>query len=51
MKGVLIDLDLTLIASQDAEPLRRARRWPEVYSMIPKLQPYEGVADLINPSC
>lgn len=48
MKGVLIDLDLTLIASHEAEPLRRARRWPEVYSMIPKLQPYEGVADLIT---
>lgn len=48
MKGVLIDLDLTLIASQEAEPLRRRGRWSEVYSMIPRLQPYEGVADLIT---
>lgn len=47
MKGVLIDLDLTLIASQEAATLRRARRWSEVYSMIPSLQPYEGASDLI----
>jgi HAD superfamily hydrolase (TIGR01509 family) len=47
MKGVLIDLDLTLIASSEAEPLRRTRQWSEVYSMIPKLQPYDGVSDLI----
>jgi HAD superfamily hydrolase (TIGR01509 family) len=48
MKGVLIDLDLTLVASQEAEPLRRARSWPDVYAMIPRLQPYEGVSDLIT---
>lgn len=48
MKGVLIDLDLTLIASHEAEPLRRGGRWREVYSLIPKLQPYQGVEDLIT---
>ena len=47
MKGVLIDLDLTLIASSEAEPHRRARQWPKVYSMIPNLQPYDGISDLI----
>jgi HAD superfamily hydrolase (TIGR01509 family) len=45
--GLIIDLDLTLIDSQQAEPLRRARRWADVYRMIPELRPYEGITELL----
>jgi phosphoglycolate phosphatase-like HAD superfamily hydrolase len=45
--GVLIDLDLTLIDSRVAEPMRKARRWPAVYEMIPEFTPYEGISDLM----
>lgn len=45
--GVLFDLDQTLIDSRRAEPLRTARRWAEVYRLIPELQPYDGISDLL----
>lgn len=47
LKAVIFDLDLTLIASSGAEALRRQRAWSEVYKLIPKLEPYEGVAALL----
>ncbi len=47
IKAVLFDLDLTLIASAEAEPLRRARRWSDVHAMVPRLLPYEGVHELL----
>jgi HAD superfamily hydrolase (TIGR01509 family) len=47
IKAVLFDLDLTLIASAEAEPLRRARRWSDVHALVPRLLPYEGVHELL----
>lgn len=46
--GVLLDLDLTLVDSRQAETFRRARRWSEVYKLIPGFGAYEGVSDLIS---
>src|SRR5213080_1443485 len=45
--GVIIDLDLTLVDSQAAESLRRARRWPQVYELIPQFTVYDGIHDLV----
>lgn len=45
--GVLIDLDLTLIDSQLAEPLRKARQWRQVYDVIPRFTAYDGVSELL----
>lgn len=47
-KGIIFDLDQTLICSKPAESLRKQRRWQEVYSMIPSLVPYSGVTQLIE---
>ena len=46
--GVIFDLDQTLIESAPAEPLRKARKWPEVYKIIPELQPYDGISELLE---
>lgn len=48
LKAVILDLDLTLIASAQAEPLRRDRAWPQVYRLIPQLAPYEGIGELLE---
>jgi HAD superfamily hydrolase (TIGR01509 family) len=45
--GLIIDLDLTLIDSQQAEPLRKKRQWQNVYSIVPQLRPYEGITELL----
>ena len=46
--NVLFDLDLTLINSMAAEPLRRQRRWQQVYALIPLLVPYPGINELLT---
>lgn len=48
LDAVIFDLDLTLIASAAAEAHRRRREWSAVYPLIPRLQPYEGIPDLIG---
>jgi len=48
IRGVLIDLDLTLVDSQSAEPLRKLRRWPAVYETIPGFTRYEGISELLS---
>jgi len=48
MAGVLFDLDQTLINTSSAEALRKARRWPEVYRLIPGFVVYDGIADLFG---
>ena len=45
---IIFDLDQTLIDSSIAEPLRRRRRWDEVYALIPSLKPFPGVDALIS---
>lgn len=47
IQGVLIDLDLTLVDSQIAAAVRKSRRWPAVYEMIPRFTHYEGVSELL----
>jgi phosphoglycolate phosphatase-like HAD superfamily hydrolase len=44
---IIFDLDQTLIDSSAAEPLRRSRRWNDVYSLIPSLMPYPGIPELL----
>jgi HAD superfamily hydrolase (TIGR01549 family) len=46
--GVIVDLDLTLIDSQRAEPLRKAKRWPDVYKLIPQFVAYDGISGLMT---
>jgi phosphoglycolate phosphatase-like HAD superfamily hydrolase len=48
-KAIIFDLDLTLIASEKADSLRKARKWPQVYGMIPDLLPYKNI-DLLFDS-
>ncbi len=45
---IIFDLDQTLIDSSTAEPLRKKRKWSQVYSLIPSLKPYPGVNALIS---
>ena len=45
--GVIIDLDLTLVNSQSAEILRKARQWPKVYELISQFISYNGVNELL----
>jgi phosphoglycolate phosphatase-like HAD superfamily hydrolase len=47
IRGMLIDLDLTLVDSQIAEPARRGRKWTTVYGMIPKFARYIGISELL----
>ena len=47
-KGILLDLDQTLINSQKALSLRKQRKWREVYQIIPQLKPYPNVTSLLK---
>ncbi|MCA9277245.1 MAG: HAD-IA family hydrolase [Phycisphaerales bacterium] len=47
-KAILIDLDLTMVDSTCAEPLRRARRWQDVYACIPEFVLYEGITSVLS---
>lgn len=48
LRGVLIDLDLTLVDSQIAEPVRRPGKWPTAYGLIPKFTSYLGISELLT---
>lgn len=48
MKAVIFDLDQTLVDSGSVKALRDSRQWGRVYSMIPSLKAYEGVADILS---
>lgn len=45
--GIIFDLDQTLIESHIAEEYRRARKWDVVYGMVPKLNPFTGIHELL----
>jgi phosphoglycolate phosphatase-like HAD superfamily hydrolase len=45
---IIFDLDQTLIDSSTAEPLRKKRKWGQVYSLIPLLKPYPGINALMS---
>jgi HAD superfamily hydrolase (TIGR01549 family) len=48
VRGIIFDLDQTLVDSRIAEPLRRSRSWGEVYRLIPQFPVYEGIKDLFR---
>mgnify|MGYP001456981473 FL=1 len=41
-KGIIFDLDQTLVDSNIAKSYRSARNWNTVYSLIPKFVLYEA---------
>jgi phosphoglycolate phosphatase-like HAD superfamily hydrolase len=45
--AVIFDLDQTLIDSSAAEALRKERKWNQVYDLIPILNPYEEIHEII----
>jgi phosphoglycolate phosphatase-like HAD superfamily hydrolase len=47
-RAVLLDLDGTLVISEALEPLRRARRWQEVYSQLAKTRLPPGTAEFVT---
>lgn len=46
--GVIFDLDQTIIDSRIAYRERLNRNWKRVYNLIPQMQPYQGIVDLIK---
>jgi phosphoglycolate phosphatase-like HAD superfamily hydrolase len=46
VEAVLFDLDQTLVHSGSLDGLRRARKWSEVYPLIPGISPQEGLVSL-----
>ncbi|RUR40472.1 HAD family hydrolase [Clostridium perfringens] len=48
IKGVIFDLDQTLIDSSSALHLRRNRLWNRVYEQIPYFTVYSNINELIN---
>ncbi|MFM1828982.1 MAG: hypothetical protein RL624_1223 [Bacteroidota bacterium] len=48
MKGIIFDLDQTIVDSSIAEKQRSNRQWNDVYSLIPRFQLYEGIQELIT---
>ena len=47
-KGVLFDLDQTLIDSSSLEYLRNERKWQEIYGRISSLKPYPGISEILD---
>lgn len=48
MKGVIFDLDMTLVDSSELESARRSRDWKLVYSLIPTCHLYDGIETVFN---
>ena len=44
---VIFDLDLTLVDSRRVLELQRKRRWSTVFSMVPEIEPYDGIPELL----
>ena len=47
-KGVIFDLDQTLVDSSIAEAERKSRNWKGVYKLIPQFKIYEGILETIE---
>lgn len=43
IKGLILDLDQTLVDSSVATEARRCRDWQRVYSLIPSFRMYQGI--------
>lgn len=48
MRGLILDLDQTLVDSQCIELFRRSRQWSLVYQKIPTILAYEGVDKILS---
>ena len=48
MKGIIFDLDLTLVDSTIAENARSHRDWQRVYSLIPQFRLYPGIESVLK---
>lgn len=48
MKGIIFDLDLTLVDSTVAEEARSRRDWQRVYSLIPLFRLYPGMENVFE---
>lgn len=48
IRGVILDLDQTMVDSTPACMARKRRNWREVYSLIPIFQIYDGVREFID---
>lgn len=46
-KGIIFDLDQTLIDTSIAESHRKLRNWSVVYSLIPRFKIFEGIDDVL----
>ncbi len=47
-KGIIFDLDQTLIDSSKIEPLRKAGKWRDVYQNLPLTVAYDGVLEMLS---
>ena len=48
IKGLILDLDQTLVDSSIATEARRCRDWQRVYSLIPLFRMYQGITDALD---
>lgn len=48
MKGVIFDLDMTLVDSSNLESSRKSRDWKRVYSLIPTCHLFDGIDIIFN---
>lgn len=48
IKGLILDIDQTLVDSTSASAARKRRAWSEVYSLIPGFKVYDGVREMIQ---
>jgi HAD superfamily hydrolase (TIGR01662 family) len=48
MKGVIFDLDQTIIDSSIAEKQRSKHQWSEVYTLLPHFKLYDGMRELMS---
>lgn len=46
-KGIIFDLDMTLVDTSVVFYLRKQRKWSEVYSKIPQTKLFPGIKELI----
>jgi phosphoglycolate phosphatase-like HAD superfamily hydrolase len=48
VKGLIFDLDQTIVNTSAAEELRKQRNWQKVYSLIPSFILYNGFYEVFN---
>jgi len=48
VKGVIFDLDLTLVDTTSLERARKLRHWQDAYSLISSTTMYPGIKEVIN---